>query len=79
MVTGTYVDPKLGRQTTFAEYFEDWAQRQVWESSTDRSVRLAAGSVTFGDLPLAALRHSHIERWVKAMQIAPTVRIARQG
>jgi len=34
-------------------------------------VRLAAGSVTFGDVPLSALRRSHVERWVKAMQTAP--------
>ena len=70
MVTGAYVDPKAGR-VTFAEYFAEWAQRQVWESGTDRAVRLAAGSVTFGDVPLAALRRSHVERWVKAMQTAP--------
>ena len=70
MVTGAYVDPKAGR-VTFAGYFAEWAQRQVWESGTDRAVRLAAGSVTFGDVPLAALRRSHVERWVKAMQTAP--------
>lgn len=68
-VTGTYVDPKAGRVTS-AEYFAEWAQRQVWETGTDRAVRLAAGSVTFGDVPLAALRRSHVERWVKAMQTA---------
>ena len=70
MVTGAYVDPKAGR-ITFAEYFAGWAQRQVWESGTDRAVRLAAGSVTFRDVPLAALRRSHVERWIKAMQTAP--------
>ena len=69
MVTGAYVDPKAGR-ITFAEYFAGWAQRQVWESNTDRAVRRAAGSVTFRDVPLAALRRSHVERWVKAMQTA---------
>src|SRR5690348_13863691 len=69
MVTGAYVDPKAGR-ITFAEYFAGWAQRQVWESTTDRAVRLAAGSVTFGDVPLVALRRSHVERWVKTMQTA---------
>ncbi len=31
----------------------------------------STGSVTFGDVPLAALRRSHVERWVKAMQTAP--------
>jgi integrase len=70
MVTGAYVDPKAGR-VTFAGYFAEWAQRQVWETGTDRSMRLSAGSVTFGDVPLAALRRSHVERWVKAMQTAP--------
>jgi integrase len=70
MVTGAYVDPKAGR-VTFAEYFAGWARRQVWESGTDRAVRLAAGSATFADMPLAALRRSHVERWVKAMQTAP--------
>jgi integrase len=70
IVTGAYVDPKAGR-VTFASYFAEWSQRQVWESGTDRAVRLAAGSVTFGDVPLSALRRSHVERWVKAMQAAP--------
>jgi integrase len=70
MVTGAYVDPKAGR-VTFASYFAEWAQRQVWESGTERAMRLAAGSVTFRDIPLGALRRSHIERWVKAMQTAP--------
>jgi integrase len=70
IVTGAYVDPKAGR-ITFDEYFADWSRRQVWETGTERGVRLAAGSVTFGDVPLASLRRSHIERWVKAMQTAP--------
>lgn len=67
IVTGAYVDPRAGR-VTFAEYFAGWSRRQVWETGTERAVRLAAGSVTFGDVPLAALRRSHVERWVKAMQ-----------
>jgi integrase len=70
MVTGAYVDPKAGR-VTFAGYFADWSKRQVWETSTERAMRAAARSVTFGDVGLAALRRSHIERWVKTMQIAP--------
>jgi integrase len=70
LVTGTYVDPKAGR-ITFAEFFASWAPRQVWESGTEHAVRLAAGSVTFADVPLAALRRSHVERWIKAMQTAP--------
>jgi integrase len=56
---------------TFAGYFADWARRQVWETGTERGMRLSAGSVTFGEAPLAALRRSHVEQWVKAMQTAP--------
>jgi hypothetical protein len=69
-VTGQYVDPHAGR-ITFAAYFEAYARRQVWESGTETAVRLAAASATFADVPLRALRRSHIEQWVKAMQTAP--------
>lgn len=65
--TGQYVDPAAGR-VTFAEYFADWAARQIWVPGTERAMRLAAGSVTFADVPLSALRRSHVEAWVKAMQ-----------
>jgi integrase len=69
-VTGQYVDPQAGR-VTFSAYFAAYAQRQVWESGTEAAVRMAAASVTFADVPLRALRRSHIERWVKTMQTAP--------
>lgn len=69
IVTGQFVDPKAG-QITFARYFEDWAARQVWVSGTDRAMRLAARSVTFGGVQLRALRRSHVEQWIKAMQTA---------
>lgn len=68
-VTGTYVDPRAGLMT-FARYFTEWAERQIWATGTDRAMRLAAGCVTFGDIPLKSLRRSHIEAWVKAMQTA---------
>jgi hypothetical protein len=64
-VVGQYVDPKAGR-ITFSSYFDQWAERQVWVSGTDRAVRLAADSVTFADVQLRSLRRSHIEAWVKA-------------
>jgi integrase len=67
VVTGQWVDPKAG-QITFSSYFDQWAKRQVWVSGTDRAVRLAVDSVTFGDVPLGSLRRSHVESWVKAMQ-----------
>ena len=66
-VTGHYVDPKAGL-ITFARYFADWSQRQIWATGTGKAMRLAAGCVTFADVPLKALRRSHIEARVKAMQ-----------
>lgn len=68
LVTGMYVDPQRGR-TTFAAFYRDWSTRQVWESTTGRAMDLAAGSVTFGTVPLGKLRSSHVEAWVKAMQV----------
>jgi integrase len=66
VVTGHYVDPKAG-QITFASYYRDWSQRQVWESTTVAAMNLAARSTTFGDVPLSKLRRSHVEAWVRGM------------
>lgn len=65
--TGQYVDPAAGR-ITFAEYFADWSRRQIWVSGTERAMRLAVDSATFGDVALSSLRRSHVEAWIKAMQ-----------
>lgn len=67
LVTGSYVDPRAGR-ITFARFYTDWSDRQVWAPGTRRAMDLAAGSVTFGDVPLRSLRRSHVETWVKGMQ-----------
>src|SRR5207245_2307591 len=64
-----YVDPVAGR-VTFAEYYKQWEQRQVWESTTTLAMNLAARCVTFGDVPLGRLRRSHVETWVKTMDAA---------
>src|SRR4051812_2493929 len=66
MVTGTYVDPTAG-SVTFADYFADWSARQVWAPRTVEAMGLAAGSVTFADVPLRKLRRSHVETWIKGM------------
>ncbi len=67
LVTGNYVDPESGK-VTFASFYADWSQRQIWMGTTRRAMNLAADSVPFSDVPLAELRPSHIEAWVKAMQ-----------
>lgn len=65
-VTGTYVDPRVGR-VTFDAYFQEWASRQVWVESTARAMDLTRRSVTFGTVSLKSLRASHLESWVKSM------------
>ena len=69
MVSGTYVDPKAGR-ITFERYFAAWSQRQVWVPGTTQAMKLAAGSVTFGTVPIGMVQRSHVEHWVKTMMIS---------
>jgi integrase len=69
VVTGVYVDPKAGK-VTFDTYFTQWSARQVWAPGTVLAMKLAARSTTFGDVPLKAIRRSHIETWIKKMDAA---------
>ena len=39
----------------------------MWEATTVLAMDLAAAGVTFGQLPLAELRRSHVEQWIKQM------------
>jgi len=81
VVTGMYVDPKAGR-VTFDSFAREWAARQVWEASTRRAARLAMNGVTFGPTPMAQLRASHVEAWVKKMStdgLAPTTIASRMN
>jgi integrase len=63
-VRGEYVDPAAGT-VTFSAFYAEWSTRQVWVPRTVEAMNLAAGSVSFADLPLRSLRRSHIESWVK--------------
>lgn len=63
---GAVHDPKAGT-ITFAAYFDQWSERQVWVQGTVDAMQLAAGSITFGDMPMRSIRRSHIETWVKKM------------
>ena len=56
MVTGTYVDPKVGR-VTLAAFYATWAARQVWAPGTELAMSLAVWSATFRDVELRSLRH----------------------
>lgn len=63
---GAYVDPDAGRVTLDA-YFADWSSRQLWETGTRKAMNLAVRCTGLGGMPLAKLRRSHIETWVKRM------------
>ena len=69
-VTGTYIDPRLGK-TTLTSFYREWATHQVWVPGTRRAMDLAVNSTPFGDVPFSDLRPSHVHAWVKAMQDKP--------
>jgi len=66
VVTGQYVDPKAGK-ATFDAFFRLWSQRQIWAPMTEVQNDLVRRKVTFGSVPMANLRASHIESWVSLM------------
>jgi len=69
VVTGQYVDPKAGK-ATFDAWFTEWSSRQVWAPMTEVQADLVRRSVSFRTVPLANLRESHLQSWVKQMQAA---------
>lgn len=66
VVTGQYVDPRAGK-VTFSAFYRDWSSRQVWVPSTRANADHAAATVPFAHVSLKAIRRSHIEAWVKAL------------
>lgn len=70
---GSWVDPKAGRRS-FREYAEEWRQMQVQHerSTADQIASHFANHVypTFGDRPLASIRTSEVQAWVKGREDA---------
>lgn len=73
MVTGAYVDPKVGR-ITFDQWWVEYVKRQIWARGTVEAAEQAAGCVTFGSVPMKAIRASHVQQWVKVMSLPATTR-----
>lgn len=73
VVTGRYVDPRAGK-VTLQQFYDDWKANQIWKASTRENADLAVQGCTFKDLPLKMVRKSHVEGWVKQMDLtlAPT-------
>ncbi len=72
--TGTWAPPRAGRATLRA-YYARFADRQVWQPTTRRSVDHAIATSPLGGTPLAAIGRADVERWVRSMVddgLAPT-------
>jgi hypothetical protein len=69
VVTGTYADPKAGR-ITFAAFFWEWSARQVWAPGTVLAMSLAARYVPFAEKSMKQVRRSDVETWIKQMNAA---------
>ena len=70
LVTGTYADPRAGRES-LRTFYGVWAARQIWQPGTVRAMELAILSAPFVDQPLRSITRVHVEQWVKAMQTKP--------
>jgi integrase len=77
---GDFIDPRDGK-VTLARFYEQWSARQVWERGTERAMSLAVRTCSFADVPLARIRRSHVETWVKQMSVdlAPSTVKTRYG
>ena len=75
VITGQYVDPRAGR-ITFDAWWKQWSERQVWTTGTRESADQASACVTFGSVPMKALKPSHFQQWVKSMSLPGEKRLA---
>lgn len=69
MLTGGYIDPAAG-QATFREYAERWRSVQIHRPSTSAQVETNLRRhvyPTLGERPLAAIRPSEIQGWVRSL------------
>ena len=76
VVTGQYVDPRAGK-VTVRQYAEQWQAAQSWRPKTSSRVESALRIhviPAFGDRPIAAVRPSEVQTWVKRLSttLAPS-------
>jgi integrase len=78
LARGQYIDPKLGRETVAAagvRYRDTQLYRGSTEELVERAFRLHINP-TLGRMSIAQVRPSHIQSWVKGLDLAPsTVRV----
>ena len=74
MLTGAYIDPAAGK-TTFESYAELWRAGQVHRPTTTAHVETMLRRHAYpvlGDRPLASIRPSEIQAWVKRLSVGST-------
>lgn len=78
-VRGVFVDPNAGR-ITLREYATDWLAMQTFDSSTREAVSSRLRVHVFpvlGDRPLASLKPSTVQAWVRGLQQQLAARYVR--
>jgi integrase len=65
---GEHIDHDAARQTVRG-YFDAWSVRQVWIPSTLASYQTMMKGCTFADVALARVQRSHVETWVRHLQV----------
>lgn len=81
VVTGQYVSPIAGKMT-FRQFYEDWAERQIWAPRTRSHMDTVVTGASFANIPLGKIMPRHVEDWVKKMQdakFAPQTIVNRVG
>jgi integrase len=71
---GLYIDPAAGK-VTVQDYAEQWRTAQMHRDSTagliERTFRLHVNPV-MGSRPIASIRSTHMQAWVKNLDLAPS-------
>lgn len=55
---------------TFAGFYGDWSQRQLWATGTATAMSLSARTASFRDRPITDVNRRDVEIWVKSMDSA---------
>jgi hypothetical protein len=74
MATGSYVDPRAGRET-LRQYAESWRAAQPHRPNTaarTRSQLEVHVYPVFGGRPIASIRASDVQAWATGLQLAPS-------
>ncbi|MFL1999467.1 tyrosine-type recombinase/integrase [Microbacterium sp. A1-JK] len=66
VVTGQYVDPGRGK-ILLGAYFDEWASRKDWTTSTHRQMRLVVDDSGMRERRLDSIKRADVEKYMRAM------------